>query len=248
MVAKKYPSVKKDILIVIKDQLDCIRNCVDSIYQYTKDFNLYLWDNGSRPDTADYLRELSKRDEVTLHRVKTNKGFIVPNNRLAGMGHSPFIILLNSDTIVREGWDRAMTGWLQQETGVAEVGYLGGFVDENGRGYTYGFGSKVDYICGWSLAIRRQTYEDHGLFDEKNLKFAYCEDSDLSFRLRENGYGVYALHVDLVTHLENQTVKEIIKEGSLPNFDGNYDYIRSRWKKYLNHSASLDCGSEEASE
>lgn len=236
LVAYRSESVGKDILIVVKDQYEYIKNCLESIYENTENFHIYLWDNGSKEKTADFLRSESEKANVDLIRSEENTGFICPNNRLAERGKLDYLILLNSDTIVRCLWDRAMIGWLQTHEDVAEVGYLGGWLDKDGKGYRFGFGPNVDYLCGWALCISRDTYSTHGLFDEENLEFAYGEDSDLSLRLRNAGKRIYALHSDLIVHYENKTVNEVKKERDIKmTFNKNHNYIKNKWQMFLNN-------------
>jgi len=226
----------KDILIIVHDQLDFVKICIDSIQRNTQNYNIFLWDNGSYPPTADYLKELADtHGNIFLHREEENIGFIEPNNRLAEMTASPYIVLLNSDTKVYSGWDLAMTGWLQKHPEVAQVGYHGGWLNSQGKGVRFGFGGDVQYICGYCFCIPRATYEEFGLFDETNLEFAYFEDSDYSLRLQEAGKKIYALNVRLVHHFENRTVKQVIKEKDIsPYLSKNSLYIQSRWRDQLN--------------
>lgn len=236
--ATMYKPVKKDILIVVKDQLLHIKNCIESIYKNTEDFKLYVWDNGSKKETADYLNSI-KESNYHLTRVEENEGFIIPNNRLAKQGKSPFVILLNSDTVVHPRWDHAMIGWIQNQ-GDTVVGYMGSKLDDQGKGGQVAYGRDADYICGWCMCMPRQVCELHGLFDEVNLQFAYGEDSDFCFRVIEAGGSIYSLHVDLVIHFENKTSSQLRIEGcdfSGP-FEANHEYIRSRWSHFIKPSGS----------
>jgi len=225
-------NIEKDIIIVVKDQLPFVKICIESIIKNTKDYNLYIWDNGSRDDTREYLESINPK---VLLRSETNIGFLSPNNQLAKLTTAPYIILLNSDTEVRPNWDKAMIGWLQLHKNVRQVGYAGAVLNEEFKGGTIGFGSKIDYIPGWSMCIARETYNEFGLFDDDNLKFAYCEDADLSLRIKEAGYEIYALYADLVAHYENKTVMEINADPEFRNwfskvFEENHAYMQKRWK------------------
>src|SRR6185369_6107123 len=53
-IAARATNSWKDILIIVHDQLDYFRNCVMSLRDSTTNFNLYVWDNASRPDTVAY--------------------------------------------------------------------------------------------------------------------------------------------------------------------------------------------------
>lgn len=237
---QQYKPVSKDILLVVKDQYEYVKNCIESIYQNTKDFNLYIWDNGSRVETANYLKSLN----TNLNRVERNEGFIMPNNYLAAMGKAPYLILLNSDTIVKPCWDSAMISWLQTHEKVAQVGYMGmnltKFTESQGMlvpQVDVSFGYDIDFVSAWCTCISRETYNKFGLFDEEHLKVAYSEDSDFSFRLQEAGYEIYALSLRLVDHYGNQTIKQLILEEGEEKFrttsQRNLNYLKARWGDFL---------------
>ena len=233
----------KDIIIVVKDQLDYFKECINSIRNVTSNYHLYIWDNGSKQPTSNYIEQLvfscnlEKNTDwlITTMRCENNVGFIHPNNEMASMTTSPYIILLNSDTKVFQNWDTTMINFLIQNEDVAQVGYWGGHLDHEGRGFGGANGYDIDYVPGWCFCISRDVYKRFGLFNDE-LKFAYCEDSDYSLRLKESGKKIYSLYSNLVTHYQNKTVKDIEKEGQInlrSSFDHNHAYIKEKWKNYL---------------
>jgi|APSaa5957512535_1039671.scaffolds.fasta_scaffold22467_2 GT2 family glycosyltransferase len=260
----KYEKAEKDILIVVHNQLDYIKKCIESIKENTKNYNIFIWDNASDQETREYLESISNSSIMVL-RSEENIGFIEPNNRLFELGLSDYVILLNSDTEVKPDWDKAMIGWLQQNEDVGQTGYMGGILNDEFRGGKINFGSNIDYICGWSMCVRRDlldgwfdrlhsplpdkkrffpsTFDEEPffkLFDQKNLKFAYAEDADLSLRIKEHGFDIYALHLDLVVHHENKTIKAVnqspdkggLKIDLKKTFHENHEYLKKRWSNF----------------
>ena len=237
------PNVSKDIIIVVHNQLPYFKECIESIRAHTKNFHLYIWDNASRSDTAQYLAGLMNEYQanpdpnwsIEVYTSDKNVGFIQPNNELVAWGKSDYVILVNSDTKVFPMWDRALIGHLQEHPGTAQVGFWGGHLDESGIGFGGSNGDYVDYIPGWCFCISRKTYEQFGLFN-KQLVFAYSEDADLSLRLKEAGHRIYALYAPLLHHYQNKTIVEVANEGKIDvqaSFDHNHEYIRVKWKDYL---------------
>lgn len=227
----------KDIIIIVHDQLPYIKSCIDSILKTTENYNLHIWDNNSKADTAKYLQDLdSNYFNIHVTRSFDNMGFIKPNNRLVQEGSAEYIILLNSDVIVFNGWDKSMTGFLQNNSDVVQIGHQGGLLDEKGLGGRIGFGYEIDYVCGWCSCISRKTYQEYGLFDPK-LQFAYAEDSELSIRLQESGKKIYALHNVLAHHYQNKTISEVFEKEKdidlVKTFDHNHEYLRAKHKDYL---------------
>ncbi len=225
----------KDILIVVHDQLPYLKNCIESIQNSTENYNLLIYDNASNEDVYDYISSL---DKVSVYfRSPTNDGFIKPNNYLAKLSKSPFMILLNSDTEVRPGWDLALINFLYIHPEVAQVGYSGGKLNPDGLGDKQAvFGNNIDYVCGWCFAISKDTYRKYGLFDEENLEFAYGEDSDFSLRLVEDRNKIYALHMDLVNHYGNKTINQVhleLGDYIKGTFERNHQYICNRWQRNI---------------
>lgn len=221
-----YRPCTTDILIVVHNQLSYLKKCIQSIRSNTENYQIYIWNNNSDLETTEWIK--SQKDIICVHH-QTNIGFIEPNNRLIEIGSGEFVILVNSDTEVLPNWQKAMISQIQMY-GYAQVGYLGGNLNENGKGSIFKFGQDVDYICGWCFCIPRFIFEKYGLFDEQNLKFAYCEDSDFSLRLTENNEKIYALHLGLVIHHENKTIKAIMNEVDCKkSFVSNHEFIKKRW-------------------
>ena len=242
--AESHRDATKDIIVVVRDQLRYVQECMETVWANTDNYHLYVWDNGSGPDTSEYLQsEFRKYSEIndprrqmTMVRVPQNRGFIKPNNEMAIKGDGEYIILLNSDCKVFEKWADTMVGFLQHHPDVAEVGFWGGHMDHEGRGFGGTTGYEIDYIPGWALCISRETYNEFGLFDSKNLEFAYCEDADLSLRLKEAGKKIYALHAPLCHHYQNKTITAVAKEGDVDaaaTFQHNHEYMARRWAKYI---------------
>lgn len=237
-------SRKKDILVVVRNQLDYVKKCLEAVRENTSDYNLHVWNNASDEETTAWLDEFGNTLPVEagwcIDHVPENQGFITPNNEMAACCKSDYIVLLNSDTEVRKGWDTAMIGWLEQNPKYGVVGYEGGLVAHNGVGVGVGHGNDVDYIAGWCLCISRNLYKSLGLFDENNLKFAYGEDLDFCLRAREAGLRSYALHLKYVLHHGNRTTNTVRHEMDLKSsFNANHKYIRERWKGFLESKRTL---------
>ena len=242
----------KDILIVVHDQLPLLQSCLNSIFQNTDFFHVYIWNNGSGKETFDYLNNINRYFEKSdtkrldvLHADR-NLGFVEPNNELARISTNDYLIFLNSDTSVTQGWDLGLVGMLDDE--VLQTGYAGCYLGEDGLGgaknsenQTVGFGSNIDYLAGFCFAISRETYNTFGLFDP-NYRFAYFEDSDFSLKLKQAGKKLYALHLGLVLHLGNATINAVQKEGNVDielTFSYNQAYFQQKWQRYLSNERVL---------
>lgn len=236
LLADLAKNIQKDILIVVHNEYEFIKNCIDSIYENTKKFNLYIWDNASDKKTKNFLKKISEKNKnVRLFESDQNLGFVIPNNRMASQANSPYLILLNSDTEVRPYWDNVLIGFLEKNKDVGVVGYEGGIIDSQGLGVETNNGYEIDYVCGFCMCFSKKIYDKFGLFDEQNIEFAYCEDSDFSFKLRENNKKIYACYSsDLVVHYRNRTSASVAQKINITEkISKNMNYLQRRWSKYL---------------
>jgi GT2 family glycosyltransferase len=118
---------------------------------------------------------------------------------------------------------------------------MGGILDENGKGKWFNCGTEIDYISGWCFAIKRETYNKFGLFDQENLEFAYGEDADFSLRLRQSGAYIHALHLSLVHHFENKTILQVRhKRDCSKTFEKNHSFIKEKWNSYIRCKINKD--------
>ncbi len=149
---------------------------------------------------------------IRLIRNEVNLGFIRACNAAATVARGAFLLFLNNDTEVRPGWLDTMVDAFAKRKDAGIVGSkllgtdgrlqeAGGILWQDGSAWNFGLGRdpdapefnyprEVDYCSGASLLVRRAVFRDVGGFDEKYAP-AYCEDSDLSFRLRRRGLKTY---------------------------------------------------------
>jgi N-acetylglucosaminyl-diphospho-decaprenol L-rhamnosyltransferase len=85
--------------------------------------------------------------------------------------------------------------------------------------------AEVDWIYGACMLIRREVFDDVGMFDE-NI-FVYGEDMDLCYRARKRGWKVAYLPRSEIVHFGNQSVGQ--------SFSDAQDY-----RKLSMHASTLD--------
>ena len=134
--------------------------------------------------------------------VEHNVGFAGGANRGVAAANGELIVLLNPDTVVQPGWADAICapwggpwaawmGFVLLEGG-ERINTSGGVLHFTGFGWAGQAGqprdtapeqiTEVAFLSGACLAIPRTRWEQLGGFPEHF--FMYCEDVDLSLRLR----------------------------------------------------------------
>ena len=210
-----------DIFFIVHNQPELTKDCLKSIESSTTHYKLHIWDNSSNKKTSNILK---RTNFSSLIKTQENKGFIFPNNYLYKITFSPYIILLNNDTIVSPGWKEALLGCLQNTT-YSAVGFEPCKIGKNFIGYPSSC-EDFDYLSGSCLCLKRECIGDT-LFDE-NLHFAYGEDSDLCLRLKKN---LYCLSLKYFKHFGSRTISEVSKKiDTSTTFNNNHKYLVEKWR------------------
>ena len=163
-------------------------------------------DNGST-DGSD--REAEERFPwVRLIRFPENRGFDAAVNEGIRQSRTPYVFLLNNDTIVRPGCISVLEARMEREEelfslsarmvdmrdptvmdGAGDLYSALGWAYAVGKGKPaarYGRPVRIFSACAGAAIYRRSMLERTGLFDE--LHFAYLEDVDLGYRARILGF------------------------------------------------------------
>lgn len=173
------------------------------------DFSIAVVDNASSDGSADRLAK--EFPSITIHRNETNLGFGGGNNivlKQALENDIPFVWLINNDAVPERDTLSVMINAIESKSDIAACGAV--LLESNSDKITetWGGGSIVyplawvrpyrqhvesaSYISGACMLLRTEALIQTGLFDERY--FLYWEDTDLCFRLRENGWKFAVAH------------------------------------------------------
>ena len=170
------------------------------------------------------------------------------------MARGNYIIMLNNDTQVMEGWLNELLYVFNNFPKVGLVGSkllypkgalqeAGGIIWQDGSAINFGcrdnpsrseynYIKEADYISGASIMILRELWNRIGGFDERYAP-AYCEDSDLCFAVRKAGYKVYFTPFSEVVHFEGVTHGRDVKKGVKQYQITNKHKFVEKWKHEL---------------
>lgn len=190
---------------------------------------LIVVDNASENKPEELI--LSILPDATIVHNEKNMGVGASYNQVLHMVDTRYMATLNDDIEFFENWSTPMIAELESDKNVGQVGMREGMCnswDWKGSGY-YRDIDEPEYIEGSCMAMRTAVAREFGLFDEA-YEFAYCEDGDLSMRLRQAGYKLRNVRVKWMHH-------RAVTSRKISNISGyeakNKALFRKRYMAYL---------------
>ena len=253
LVGPNDPGPDVSIIIPVYGQLAYTLNCLDSLigHETRYRFEILIGDDGSPDDSGLHLPNLL---DVTHVRHSQNKGFIRNCNTIAERARGHFVVMLNNDVRVVAGWLDELIGSFALFPKAGLVGSklfypdgslqeAGGIIWQDGSAWNYGrnddpnrpqyaYARQVDYISGASIAVPTDLWQSLGGFDEAYVP-AYCEDSDLAFRIRDAGREVWMQPLSRVIHYEGKTSGTDLGSGAKAYQVINQERLKDRWAAVL---------------
>jgi GT2 family glycosyltransferase/tetratricopeptide (TPR) repeat protein len=238
------------IIILTFNQLDHTKPCLRSIEEHTPELHeLIIVDNGSTDGTLDYLRKYAdERNNVRVISNKENLGFAAGNNQGMAIAKGEYLLLLNNDTIVTEGWLARMLSVLEKYPDVGIVGPVSNNVSgpQQVKEATYGSLAKMHWfarewstahsgetmtlfrVVGFCLLTRRTVVEKIGGLDEQ-FGSGNFEDDDFCLRAAAAGYQARIANDAFIHHAGSQTFKGagIDYQQSL---ERNWGIFKTKWR------------------
>lgn len=240
---------KVSVVILNWNGARLLRAFLPSVVKYSpSDFvDIYVVDNASTDDSINIVS--NDFPEVKLISFQKNYGFAEGYNRAISQIKSEYVVLLNSDVEVSEGWISAIIDYMDLHQDVAAcqpkilsygnkeyfeyAGASGGFIDKFGYPFCrgrifdvlekdrgqYDDVSEVFWVSGAAMFIRRDVYLNAGSLD--NRFFAHMEEIDLCWRLLSIGYKLVCVPASKVYHVGGGTLNKENPRKTYLNFRNN---------------------------
>ncbi len=225
---------KLSVIILNWNGKELLKRFLPSVVEHSREdyAEVVVADNGSTDGSKEMLNE--EFPSVRIIPFAENYGFAGGYNRAVESVDSEFVLLLNSDVEVSEGWLRPLYNYITTHDDVAAVqpkilsynerdrfeyaGASGGFIDRFGfpfcRGRIVGSDERDEgqyddiadlfWCSGAAMLVKRSLYIEAGGLDESF--FAHQEEIDLSWRMHALGFRSVSCPESVVWHLGGGTL------------------------------------------
>lgn len=220
---------------------------VKSIQSSAFSVQLIVADNGSTDESLEVLaKEFPTVKTIVLDK---NYGFAEGYNKAIEQVDSEYVVLLNSDVEVTDGWLTPLLDYMDAHPEVAAVqpkirawrqrdhfehaGAAGGYLSWLGYPYCRGrrFGkveqdhgqydtiAEIDWTTGAAMCVRTRVYKECGGLDA--AFFAHMEEIDLCWRMRNRGWKLACVPQSVVYHLGGGSLSYDNPRKTFLNFRNN---------------------------
>ncbi len=243
------------IIMLTRNQLDYTEKCISSLFAHTDNFELIVVDNASTDGTVEYLSELIKANpNIKVILNSENKGFGAANNQGIPLCSGDYVLFLNNDTIVTEGWLTGLVSTLESNPEWAIAGpvtnNIVGIQKINDPQYELahldaysavhqkanrGKMSVTHRVIGFCLLIKKDVLDKIGGFDLR-YGIGNFEDDDLCIRAWIHGYKSVICHEVFIHHFGSVTFKEEYQREYAGMMIQNAYFFRDKWSlPFENH-------------
>lgn len=216
-----------DVILVTYNSSKWINNCLNSLLIHNTRITITVVDNGSSDDTIDKLEQyLDKFSSFTVLKNKTNLGFGAANNLGAQAAKGNYLVFLNIDTELHDTETfNKLSGLISASRNDVVAWEFRQLPYEHPKCYDP-VSLETSWFSGAAVVVRHDAFQEVGGFDEK--LFMYCEDVDLSWRLRAQGYRLLYCPTVIITHHSYREPGEVKPIAQIYGVKHNY-FLRCRF-------------------
>lgn len=256
----KLPDVinpQVSVVISVKDHFSQTYHCIASLILSHNEtpYEVILVDDASTDQTA-YAEEII--ENIRVIRNVEPQGNLLSNNIASESANGRYICLLGSDIEVTAGWIDNAVELFKTYKDVGCVGskliggngrlrQAGGLVWKDGITWEYGnndnashpkynYIRQADYLSSKALIVNKEVWKEVGGFSV-DYQPAYCEEIDLSYKVREAGYKTLYCPASTVIQINELSNDSDAEAGLTSHQISNDQKFREKWFKEFRDNA-----------
>jgi GT2 family glycosyltransferase/glycosyltransferase involved in cell wall biosynthesis len=249
-----FPRVS--VVVLTYNNLSYTKACLDSLQNFTRypNWELIVVDNASSDGTPEFLTNYAEKipgARVILN--DTNVGFAAGNNIGIREASGDYVVILNNDTFVTQGW---LLGLVRHMVKDEKLGLVGPVTNNIGneakidihyanmaemadaaRAYTIRHPRllmETRVVAFFCVVLRRKVIDEIGLLDER-FGTGFFEDDDYCRRVAAAGYKVAIAEDVFVHHHLSATFGEMAAERRKELFERNRAIYEKKWGSWEPH-------------
>jgi GT2 family glycosyltransferase len=227
-----------DIIVCVHNALEDVKACLESVRRArsSEHQRLIVVDDGSDEPTARYLREFTGDAAwAELCRNGQARGYTKAANQGLAASTGELVILLNSDTVVTDGWTEKLADAVFSTPGAGVVGPMSNAASHQSipdhlstktqtavndlppgltagdmnrfceEWTTAGVLPRVPLVHGFCFGVTRDAIDRIGFFDELSFPKGYGEENDYCFRATDAGFSLVIATHTFVFHAKSRS-------------------------------------------
>jgi len=247
------PPPDVSIIIPVYNKALYTFNCLKSIVEHPgeRSYEVTVVDDASSDETPRMMEEMKG---ISHLRSENNMGFVASCNRGAKGAKGRFLVFLNNDTMVTNGWLDALLETFDRFPQVGLAGgklvypdgrlqEAGGVIWDDASGMNFGkwddperpeynYVREVDYCSAACIAVPRDLFDSIGGFDTRYSP-AYYEDTDLAMEVRKRGFRSLYQPFCTIVHFEGVTAGTDTSSGVKRYQEVNRSKFLEKWREVL---------------
>lgn len=239
------------IIIPSYNNLVYLRLCLNSIWKKTgyQYYKVIVVDNGSDSDVIEFLTTTeSIETKLSVIYNEENIGFArAINTGIEAAGDCEFVVILNDDTIVTQGWLIKLIQYLE----ISDIKLVGPVTNWAGNEarikvdyddldsmeqFAYKYCSShegqffdIPMLAMYCVIMRRSLLEEIGLLDER-FGIGMFEDDDFSLRVRKTEGRIICVEDVFIHHWGRTAINKMDQEEYERLFNENRRKYEEKWK------------------
>lgn len=254
-VMDRLPRPLASVVVLTYNNLELTRACLESLERHTQRgaYEAIVVDNASTDGTQDFLRRWSEgRNDRIVILNEANRGFAAGNNQGLAVARGAYLVMLNNDTEVTQGWLPTLMNHLRRD---AELGMVGPVTDNigneakislryrnreemyrNARVHTLSHMGELlpmRTLAFFCVMIPRKVFERVGPLDE-SYGLGFFEDDDYCRRVEQAGWKIGCAEDVFVRHHLSASFGKLGK-GRRELLERNRRVYEAKWGPWIPH-------------